>query len=101
MYTFFFWHKNGNNQYSNSIFGTGNPHWCPLVSTKLQFQECSDCLNIQDLRCEVGATVYTYCGFILEICAFRGAIYTNTVKAFHEGGPVPCWRKMVLKAEVK
>ena len=25
----------------------------------------------------------------------------NTVKVFHEGGPVPCWRKMVLKAEVK
>ena len=25
----------------------------------------------------------------------------NTVKVFHEGGPVLCWRKMVLKAKVK
>ena len=31
----------------------------------------------------------------------HGAIYMNTVKVFHEGGPVPCWRKMVLKAKVK
>ena len=51
--------------------------------------------------CEVGVTVYTYCGFILEIHAFCGAIYTNTVQVSHEGGPVPCQRKMVLKAEVK
>ena len=96
MYTFF-WHKNGNNQHSNFICCTGNPHWCPLVPTKLQVRECSGCFNIWDLKCEVGVTVYTYCGFILEIHAFSGAIYMNTVKVFREGGPVPCWRKWSQK----
>ena len=37
----------------------------------------------------MGATVYMYCGFILKIRAFRRAINMNTVKVFHEGGPVP------------
>ena len=41
---------------------------------KLQVQELSICLNIQDLRCEVGVTVYTLVRLELEICAFRAAI---------------------------
>ena len=49
----------------------------------------------------MGATIYTLCGFILEICAFHGAICMNTVKVFHEGGPILRGRKMVLKAKVK
>ena len=32
-------------------------------------------INIRDLRCEVGATVYTLVQFELEIHAFCGAIY--------------------------
>ena len=40
------------------IFGTGNFHWCLVVPTKLQVRECVGCLNIRDLRCRVGATVY-------------------------------------------
>ena len=55
---------------SNFIFGTGNLHWCPVVPTKLQVRECIDCLNIRDLRCDVGATVYMYSDLILEIRAF-------------------------------
>ena len=57
MYTFF-WHKNGKIRHSNFIFGTGNLQWCPVVPTKLQDQECIGYLNIQDVRCDVGATVY-------------------------------------------
>ena len=49
----------------------------------------------------MGVTVYTLCGFILEIRAFRGVICMNTVKVFHEGGSVLRGRKMVLKAKVK
>ena len=44
---------------------------------KLQVRELSICLNIRDLRCEVGATIYTLVWFELEICAFSGAIYTR------------------------
>ena len=32
--------------------------WCSIVPTKLQVQECFSCPNIQDVRCDVGATVY-------------------------------------------
>ena len=50
--------KNGKNQHSNFIFGTGKPHWCLVVPTKLQVQECIGCLNIRDVRCDMGVTVY-------------------------------------------
>ena len=40
------------------MFGTGNLHWCLVVPTKFQVQECIGCLNIRDLMCDVGATVY-------------------------------------------
>ena len=57
----YFWHKNSKkNQHSNFIFGTGNLQWCPVVPTKLQVRECFGCLNIRDVRCVVGATVYMY-----------------------------------------
>ena len=51
--------KNGENWCSNFIFGTGNLQWCLIVPTKLQVRECVGCLNIRDLRCEVGVTVCT------------------------------------------
>ena len=38
---------------------------------KLQVQELSICLNIQDLRCEEGVTVYTLVWLELEIHAFH------------------------------
>ena len=44
---------------------------------KSQVQEWSIRLNIRDLRCEVGVTVYTLVQLELEICAFRRAIYTK------------------------
>ena len=50
--------KNSKNQCSNFIFGTGNLHWCPVVPTKLQVRECIGCLNIRDVRCDVGVNVY-------------------------------------------
>ena len=31
-----------------------------LYLQKLQVRECLSCLNIQDVRCDVGATVYMY-----------------------------------------
>ena len=46
-----------------------------LVPMKLQVQEWSIRLNIRDLRCEVGATVYTLVQLELEICPFHRAIY--------------------------
>ena len=36
----------------------GNLQRCPVVPTKLQVRECFGCLNIRDVRCDVGATVY-------------------------------------------
>ena len=42
---------------------------------KLQVQEWSIHLNIRDLMCEVGATVYTLVRLDLEIHAFCGVIY--------------------------
>ena len=44
---------------------------------KLQVQELSIRLNIRDLRCEVGVTVYTLVWLELEIHVFCGAIYTR------------------------
>ena len=44
---------------------------------KFQVQELSIHLNIRDLRCEVGVTVYTLVWLELEICVFHGAIYTR------------------------
>ena len=69
---------------------------------KLQVREWSIHLDIQDLRCEVGATIYTLVWLELEICAFCGAIYEDTAKVLHESGPIlheggPAQR-MVLKA---
>ena len=40
---------------SNFIFGTGNLQQCLVVPTKLQVLECIGCLNIRDVRCDVGA----------------------------------------------
>ena len=42
---------------------------------KLQVREWHIHLNIQDLRCEVGATIYTLVQLELEIHAFHGVIY--------------------------
>ena len=42
---------------------------------KLQVCELSICLNIQDLMCKVGATVYTLVWLELEIRAFCGVVY--------------------------
>ena len=58
IHVYIFWHKNGKIRCSNFILGTGNLQQCPVVPTKLQVRECIGCLNIQDVRCDVGATVY-------------------------------------------
>ena len=68
---------------------------------KLQVREWNICLNIRDLKCDVGVTVYTLVWLELEIRAFHGAIY-KTVKVLHESGPIlhegaPAQR-IVLKA---
>ena len=61
---------------SNSIFGTGNLHWCPLVPMKWQVLEWVIRLNIQDLRCDVGFDrLHISMALVLEIRAFHGAIY--------------------------
>ena len=80
-------------------------HWCPLVPMKLQVREWNIRLNIQDLRCEMGATIYTLVRLELEICAFCRAIYKIQSKSsmradsiLHEGGPA---QRMVLKAVSK
>ena len=73
---------------------------------KLQVREWSICLNIRDLRCDVGATVYTLVRLELEIHAFCGVIYTKIQSKvlhesrpiLHEGGPA---QRMVLKATSK
>ena len=87
MYTFFSI-KNGSKWASNFIFGIVNLHQCSVVPTKLQVRELISCFNIQDLRCEVGATVYTvvllYTG---NSCFSRNDLH-EPVKVFHEGGPV-------------
>ena len=59
---------------------------CPVVPTKLQVREFVSCLNIRDLRCGLGATVYTvvllYTG---NSCFLRDNLH-EPVKVFHEGG---------------
>ena len=40
------------------------------LKLKLQVQKWSICLNIRDLRCDVGVTIYTLVQLELEICAF-------------------------------
>ena len=60
IHAYFFRIKNSKNRHSNFIFGTGNLQWCPVVPTKLQVREHFGCLNIRDVRCVVGATVYMY-----------------------------------------
>ena len=74
-----------------------------LYLQKLQVQELINCLNIRDLTCEVGATVYTLVRFELEIRPFCGMINMKRQFKFfmrvdpfsHEGGPA---QRMVLKA---
>ena len=87
---------------SNSIFGTGNLHWCPLVPMKWQVREWVIRLNIQDLRCDVGMTVYTlvwlwYWKFVLfmERSTRKYSILQESGPILHEGGPT---QRMVLKA---
>ena len=44
---------------------------------KLQVREWNIRLNIRDLRCKVGATIYTLVRLELEIRAFHGVIHTK------------------------
>ena len=101
MHVYIFWHKNSKNWHSNFIFGTGNLQWCLVVPTKLQVQEHFGCLNIWDIRCVVGATVYMYQWHLPEICASRIAIHKNYSKSLPWGQTYFQGRKMVLKAKEK
>ena len=56
---------------------------------KLQVQEWVICLNIQDLRCEVGTTIYTLVRLCTgNLCFLQSDLQENTVKVLHESGPI-------------
>ena len=48
----------------------------------MQVRESIKCLNISDLMCDLGATVYTLVWFELEIRAFHGVIDTKMQSKF-------------------
>ena len=70
---------------------------------KFQVQEWAIRLNILDLRCEVGTTVYTLVWLCTRNSCFMWSdLQENTVKVLNENGPIlheggPAQR-MVLKA---
>ena len=70
---------------------------------KLQVREWNIRLNIQDLRCEVGVTVYTLVWLLTgNSCFLQSDLQEDTVKVLHESGPIlheggPAQR-MALKA---
>ena len=56
---------------------------------KLQVHKWVICLNIQDLMCEVGMTVYTLVWLCTGTsCFLQSDLQENTVEVLHESGPI-------------
>ena len=53
----------------------------------LQNYKCIGCLNIQDVRCDVGATFTCNSDLFSKFVLLAGRSTRITVKVFHEGGP--------------